>query len=172
MMIKGRKTMMVSDFTENRDYSLEEIHSLLASRKCTGFLMVMQYQIQGQQCFGSGLTLWGEEHAPFARNGKLVVKTNFRRIDIRNVAGPGDPDELIPVEVEINPNDPLLFISFRELTIRCNQCMKVFYSEDDLELLPDTPEDPLGEILYYKGCPTCKTDAYLMDLDPLEMDIT
>lgn len=42
--------------------------------------------------------------------------------------------------------------------VRCNNCMSVFDSDDDLELLPDGKE-------WFKGCPKCKTDGYLMDLE-------
>lgn len=51
--------------------------------------------------------------------------------------------------------------------IICNNCLAEFKDEDDLILLsesnPDNPEDKTLD--YYKGCPICKTDAYLMDLD-------
>lgn len=43
-------------------------------------------------------------------------------------------------------------------TIRCNNCMHSFDSDDDLKILYDDGE-------YYKGCPFCETDDYLMDLD-------
>lgn len=39
----------------------------------------------------------------------------------------------------------------------CNRCGKEMY-EEDLVLYFDENE-------YYKGCPSCKTDAYLMDID-------
>jgi len=49
---------------------------------------------------------------------------------------------------------------------RCNNCMKVFSDDSQLEILesvyfPSMENDPE----FYKGCPDCKTDAYLMDLD-------
>ena len=40
----------------------------------------------------------------------------------------------------------------------CNMCMKTFKDDDELKLM----EDQDG---YFKGCPTCKTDGYLMDLN-------
>lgn len=43
--------------------------------------------------------------------------------------------------------------------IRCNNCMRLFKNEDDLADL----EDEDGPFM---GCPTCKTDEYLMDLIP------
>ena len=43
----------------------------------------------------------------------------------------------------------------KESKVRCNNCMGE-YTEDELELL----EDKNGN---FKGCPKCKTDAYLMD---------
>lgn len=44
--------------------------------------------------------------------------------------------------------------------IRCNNCMRIFNSEEELELLKDNEANE-----FYKGCPTCKTDSYLMDLE-------
>lgn len=42
---------------------------------------------------------------------------------------------------------------------RCNNCMTFFESDDDLvELIDDDNE-------IYKGCPICKTDSYLMNLE-------
>ena len=47
------------------------------------------------------------------------------------------------------------------IKVRCNNCMCLF-EEDDLVLL----EEGEGEdVEYYKGCPNCLTDGYLMDLD-------
>ncbi|WP_180358553.1 hypothetical protein [Bacillus tropicus] len=42
---------------------------------------------------------------------------------------------------------------------RCNNCMKVFKDDDEFELLKDEQSNE-----FYKGCPSCKTDSYLMDL--------
>ena len=47
-----------------------------------------------------------------------------------------------------------------ENTIRCTNCGLEFESDYDLEQNLIDPET--GEI--HDGCPTCKTDAYLMDL--------
>jgi hypothetical protein len=44
-----------------------------------------------------------------------------------------------------------------EEKVVCTMCENVMY-EDDLELLKDGEE-------YYKGCPKCKTDAYLKEAD-------
>ena len=40
---------------------------------------------------------------------------------------------------------------------RCNNCYQLFQSDDDLEQLED--DDGV-----FNGCPTCKTDEYLMDM--------
>lgn len=50
---------------------------------------------------------------------------------------------------------------------RCNNCMKVFSDDSQLEILEDVCFSIDGEnnLEFYKGCPDCKTDAYLMDLD-------
>jgi len=48
--------------------------------------------------------------------------------------------------------------------IRCNNCYETW---DDDEMLPQIrvfeDEDVEGEVI--KGCDTCKTDGYLMDLE-------
>lgn len=44
---------------------------------------------------------------------------------------------------------------------RCNNCMTYFESDEDLERFED--EDGL-----FLGCPDCKTDGYLMDLEYLK----
>jgi len=44
------------------------------------------------------------------------------------------------------------------VTMRCNNCYRLFEDEEDLERM----EDEDGAFL---GCPDCKTDEYLMDLD-------
>ena len=43
------------------------------------------------------------------------------------------------------------------MSVRCNNCMTVFESDNDLALLYD------GE--WFKGCPWCGTDEHLMDLN-------
>lgn len=50
--------------------------------------------------------------------------------------------------------------SMSEITIRCTNCGLEFESDYDLEQNLIDPET--GEI--HDGCPTCQTDAYLMDL--------
>ena len=47
-----------------------------------------------------------------------------------------------------------------EITIRCTNCGLEFESDYDLE--QNLIDQDTGEI--HDGCPTCKTDAYLMDL--------
>ena len=47
-----------------------------------------------------------------------------------------------------------------EITIRCTNCGLEFESDYDLE--QNLIDLETGEI--HDGCPTCKTDAYLMDL--------
>lgn len=41
---------------------------------------------------------------------------------------------------------------------RCNNCYTYFVNDNGLELFKDNEG-------YFKGCPKCETDAYLMDLD-------
>lgn len=43
----------------------------------------------------------------------------------------------------------------------CNMCSEVFGSDDDLVFMKD-------EEGHYKGCGTCKTDGYLMDMEEIE----
>ncbi len=44
--------------------------------------------------------------------------------------------------------------------VRCNNCYKIFDSDDDLTIMKEEPED----YEYFKGCDVCKTDGYLMDI--------
>lgn len=44
---------------------------------------------------------------------------------------------------------------------RCNNCMNEYF-EEDLQVFTDLG-NKTKDILYYTGCPKCKTDAYLMD---------
>lgn len=48
----------------------------------------------------------------------------------------------------------------KKYKIRCNNCMKHFEDDSELELLKDNKSDPES----YKGCPNCKTDGYLADI--------
>lgn len=41
---------------------------------------------------------------------------------------------------------------------RCNNCHLYFKSDDELEIFKEVDG-------HYKGCPACKTDSYLMDLE-------
>tara|TARA_R100000482_G_C5025707_1_gene101792 strand:+ start:385 stop:567 length:183 start_codon:yes stop_codon:yes gene_type:complete len=49
----------------------------------------------------------------------------------------------------------------------CNMCMKTF--KDDFESADGLYDDELklmeDQDGYFKGCPTCKTDGYLMDIE-------
>ena len=48
-----------------------------------------------------------------------------------------------------------------EHEVRCNNCMWTGY-EEDLRMLN---EPGIGKTLdFFKGCPNCKTDSYLIDL--------
>lgn len=47
--------------------------------------------------------------------------------------------------------------------IRCNNCMAVYQSKDDLSLLWDDGEA-------FKGCKTCNTDMYLIDIEDDERE--
>lgn len=59
--------------------------------------------------------------------------------------------------------------------IRCNNCMKTFKNEKDLTMLVEYPdgtinilkpgEKPLSGGEGFRGCPCCKTDAYLMNVE-------
>ncbi|GHU54666.1 hypothetical protein FACS189411_01700 [Bacteroidia bacterium] len=62
-------------------------------------------------------------------------------------------------------NDLSNIIKERDI-VRCNNCYHYFYDElidvennDTLILFPD------GKDFFCKGCPICKTDDYLMDVD-------
>lgn len=42
--------------------------------------------------------------------------------------------------------------------IRCNNCYRIFDNDEELETMQD--EDG-----YFRGCPDCRTDAYLMNIE-------
>jgi Zn finger protein HypA/HybF involved in hydrogenase expression len=46
----------------------------------------------------------------------------------------------------------------KEYGTRCNNCMKYFESDEELQIIYKEGE-------YVSCCPNCKTDEYLMDLD-------
>lgn len=59
--------------------------------------------------------------------------------------------------------------------VKCNMCGKVFKTEEDIPLIIEW-EDGSAEVLNknswrkpggeaFRGCPYCKTDAYLMDME-------
>lgn len=52
---------------------------------------------------------------------------------------------------------------FVENTVRCNNC-DWEDCEDNLKTFVDMSEHVGKEIYYYKGCPNCETDDYLMDI--------
>jgi len=43
--------------------------------------------------------------------------------------------------------------------------MRTFTDEDELELIVETGNAPLEEDDYFRGCPDCQTDEYLMDME-------
>lgn len=52
-------------------------------------------------------------------------------------------------------------------TCRCTNCEKEFEDDDELELFKEEATDTENEE-FFKGCPNCKTDAFLLDI--LEID--
>ena len=49
--------------------------------------------------------------------------------------------------------------------VRCNNCGWEGY-ENDLKLFTDLSDNNVShDIQYFKGCPECKTDDYLMDIE-------
>jgi len=49
-------------------------------------------------------------------------------------------------------------------TVRCNNCMWEGV-EDDLKTFTDLGDNLGHNVEYFKGCPDCQTDSYLMDLE-------
>jgi hypothetical protein len=43
--------------------------------------------------------------------------------------------------------------------------MKIFKDEDELEIFSEGYCEKIKEETFFKGCPNCKTDAYLMDIE-------
>ncbi|MNF17483.1 hypothetical protein D3C80_2210140 [compost metagenome] len=46
-----------------------------------------------------------------------MLSTYFRRAELGHAGGVGDPSDLIPVEVVIDPNEPILFISIHRVHV-------------------------------------------------------
>lgn len=71
------------------------------------------------------------------------------------------PDiKLIGILSELTDKDCEEFV---ENTVRCNNC-NWEDCEDNLKTFVDMSEHIGKEIYYYKGCPNCETDDYLMDI--------
>lgn len=47
--------------------------------------------------------------------------------------------------------------------IRCNNCMRLFESDEELKLYPEYSEK--YGVQWINACPDCLTDKYLMDLE-------
>jgi len=52
----------------------------------------------------------------------------------------------------------------KKFEVRCNNCDWEGY-ENDLEIIEDTFKEERFDRLFLKGCPNCKTDDYLMDIE-------
>lgn len=48
--------------------------------------------------------------------------------------------------------------------VKCNNC-EWHGNDEDLILLQEPPEEGDIDREFYKGCPNCKTDAYLADIN-------
>jgi hypothetical protein len=49
--------------------------------------------------------------------------------------------------------------------VKCNNCDWEGY-EEDLQIFTDLSDNNVShDIHYFKGCPDCKTDGYLMDIE-------
>jgi len=58
----------------------------------------------------------------------------------------------------------------KNIYLRCNMC-EWEGIEDELVLYEKGTLTILGEIIYFKGCPNCKTDDYLMDLEDMKEEM-
>ena len=53
----------------------------------------------------------------------------------------------------------------KKFEVRCNNCEWEGY-EEDLQIFTDLSDNNVShDIHYFKGCPNCKTDDYLMDIE-------
>lgn len=77
-----------------------------------------------------------------------------------------DEKKAIEFAKSLETQKPIEEMEFHELVnywnekdkeVQCNNCMNKYY-EDELELIKEKSE-------YYKGCPNCKTDNYLINLN-------
>lgn len=96
-------------------------------------------------------------------------KEDSEHLHSRESAG---PSEIMPFTTIWGPVDSFHaypdsdgIIRCRFPSIRCNGCGSTFGDDDDLAVFKETYPD--GEYEFFKGCPICRTDSMLMDLDPV-----
>lgn len=51
-----------------------------------------------------------------------------------------------------------------KMEVKCNNCEWEGH-ENDLEIFEDDLKEQRFDKLFFKGCPNCKTDDYLMDIE-------
>lgn len=50
--------------------------------------------------------------------------------------------------------------------IRCNNCWSHFVDDENLKILSEKLDSScVDDFEFFKGCPLCETDEYLMDLE-------
>ncbi|SFV03928.1 hypothetical protein [Alicyclobacillus macrosporangiidus] len=114
LFIEGRYITNEGYDAEYGRFSVAQIRSWLENGH-VGMLHVSEYVINGTRYNASALMISKDHGIPSVRDGKLVIPAWFRR----KFLGPphrdhGDPDDLVQVEVLVDPSDPHFFVSIVE----------------------------------------------------------
>lgn len=87
------------------EFSVQEIGELIRQGG-RGMLSMNEYTIDGVTYTASGLSI-GDETIPVEQDGKIVVPTYFRRYLLAKQPKDADPEELVKVEVVVDPSADL-----------------------------------------------------------------
>ncbi len=97
---------------EAHTWTLDEVIQAVQDG-ATGMIHVEWYTISGRRYKASALSVGAEHGTPREQDGSLVVSTQFRRMYLGEPHRKGDPDDLVAVDVIIDPVD-IEYVSLRE----------------------------------------------------------
>lgn len=88
-----------------KEWTLSDIKELL-NENHIGMFILSEYQIEGVKYIASGLQ-FDKSSVPYQKNNKIILPTFFKRYQLCNQVN-GDPEDMIKVNVEINPEKIML----------------------------------------------------------------
>ena len=89
---------------ESRTWTLDDVIQAVQGG-ATGMIHVEWYTIAGRRYKASALMVGPEHGTPRQQDGALVVPTHFRRMYLGEPYRRGDPDDVVAVDVVIDPHD-------------------------------------------------------------------